>query len=319
MDLADRLLAGDRRALSRAISVVENGAPEGREIMREIFPHTGRAYVIGVTGAPGSGKSTLVAGLIRRYREKGLTIGVVAVDPTSPFSGGALLGDRIRMTQAEPDQGVFIRSLASRGQVGGLSRATGDVIALLDAGGKDLVLVETVGAGQTEIDVMRLAYTTVVILAPGLGDEIQAIKAGILEIGDLFVVNKVDLEGADRTVLQLEAMLDMVPTGRAWKPPVLKTVAVTGEGLDTLIENLDSHREFMEKSGDKDRRRRRYYAARIEEIIKDRVMAALAGQLAADVRSQGLVDRILRGEIDPYTAADELWSGLKKNEEGNGH
>ncbi len=235
MDLVDRLLAGDRRAVARLISLVENGAPESREALAALFPHTGHAHIVGITGSPGSGKSTLVNQLAKVFRRQGATVGIVAVDPTSPFSGGAILGDRIRMQDLCGDPGVFIRSMATRGALGGLARATSDVVKVLDAFGKDVILVETVGVGQDEVDIAKAAHTTIVVEAPGMGDDIQAIKAGVMEIADILVVNKADREGAERTVAALEMMLDL--NGHpacGWQTPVLKTVATQDEGIADL-------------------------------------------------------------------------------------
>ena len=243
MELLQRFAAGDKRALARAITLVENGAPEAPGIMREIFAKTGNAHVVGVTGAPGVGKSTLVDRLAVEYRGRGRTVGIIAVDPTSPFTGGAVLGDRIRMQKGAADEGVFIRSLAARGHLGGVSLATGDVIKVMDAFGMDMVIVETVGAGQSEVDIMGLVHTTLVVTIPGMGDDIQAIKAGILEIGDLFVVNKADRDGADRTVMELEVMLDMNPHQGPWRPPVLKTTARDNVGISDLVDGIERHLE----------------------------------------------------------------------------
>ncbi|HHY94484.1 MAG TPA: methylmalonyl Co-A mutase-associated GTPase MeaB, partial [Firmicutes bacterium] len=236
-ELVKQIRQGDRRALARAISRVEDGGEEGQRIIGEAFPYTGKAFVVGITGAPGAGKSTLVDALIGCCRQEGLRVAVIAVDPTSPFTGGALLGDRLRMQEHALDEGVFIRSLASRGSVGGLSRATGDVIWLCDAAGFDVIFVETVGAGQAEVDIMRYAQSTVVVMTPGMGDEVQVFKAGIVEIGDVFAVNKADQEGADRLARELEAMLSLA-TGRPWQPPVILTVAREGRGARELWQAL---------------------------------------------------------------------------------
>lgn len=323
-ELAENLLGGDRRALARAISLVENGTPAARALIKEIFPRTGRAATVGVTGAPGAGKSTLVSGLAREYRRRGKTVGVIAVDPSSPFTGGALLGDRIRMIHGEPDQGIFIRSLASRGHLGGLSRATSDAIALMDAAGKDVIIVEAVGAGQAEVEIMRAVHTTLVVLVPGMGDEIQAIKAGILEIGDVFVVNKADREGADQTASQLEMMLDMAVGTRPWDPPVVKTVARNGTGIDELVDRLEEHLRFLAGSGLLAQRRWMQVAERIKGIVQEQVLAELRAQDEEEGRGRAggrladLVARVLAGTLDPYAAAEELWNSLKSGDAAHG-
>ena len=229
------VLAGDRRSIARAISIIENEQPEAHEIVSAVYPHTGKAHIIGLTGPGGVGKSTLIEKIVREYRQEGKTVGVVAVDPTSPFTGGAFLGDRIRMQDLSTDEDVFIRSMASRNYPGGLARATKNAVKVLDAAGKDIVLVETVGAGQSEVEIIKVAQTIVLIQAPGLGDEIQAIKAGLMEIADIFVVNKADRENADKTVMDIQAMLQMNSKDKVWKPPILKTVALSGEGVPKLV------------------------------------------------------------------------------------
>ncbi len=308
MDLIPRLLAGESPALARAITLVENQHPDARELVARLYPHTGQARVIGITGPPGVGKSTLTDQLAVRFRQEGMPVGVVAVDPTSPFTGGAILGDRLRMTRAAGDPGVFIRSLATRGQLGGLSRATGDVIKLMDAAGRRLILLETVGTGQAEIDVMNYAHTTVVVAAPGLGDEIQAIKAGIMEIGDVFVVNKADREGADRTVAELEMMLDMAPDrgGDAWKPRVLRTVARDGTGVDEVLREVKAHWGHLEQAGRLQVWRRRQAEFELAGMVRSLAAARLlewAHQTGvwAEVR-----DRVVERSLDPCAGAELL-------------
>lgn len=304
----ERLLTGDRRALARTLSLVENDQQKARLILKELYPRTGQAHIIGFTGAPGVGKSTLVSQVITGFREKGRRVGVIAVDPSSPFTGGAILGDRIRMQGARIDEGVFIRSLATRGHLGGLARATGDMVKVLDAAGFPVILVETVGTGQSEVDIMRLAHTTVVVLAPGLGDDIQVIKAGILEIGDIFVVNKADREGADRTVMELEMMLDLAEReqGEYWRPPILRTVARDGQGVPALVESLEAHLAYLRTTG-------RWEALRLkmgqEELL--RTAQELAGELIRQRAEENgyletLVQAVGRRELDPYTAAEEI-------------
>ena len=304
--LIDRALAGDARALARLVSLVENGAPELRPVMKALAPLTGGARVIGLTGAPGVGKSTMTTALVSAYRERDLRVGVLAVDPTSPFTGGALLGDRVRMQDHATDPGVFIRSMASRGHLGGLAAATPQALRVLDAAGFGAVLVETVGVGQAEVEVASLADTTLVLVAPGTGDAVQAAKAGILEVGDIFVVNKCDNPGAQETVRNLRTMIAMAERGEGdWKPPIVMTTATTGEGIADLTAALDAHWSWLDSSGERDRRRR----ARAREEVAAVAVAALRqrmGGLPGDSRLDELAARVAAGELDPYSAADEL-------------
>lgn len=301
-----RARAGDARALARLVSLIENGSPHLRTIMKALVPFTGRARVLGLTGAPGVGKSTVTSALVTAYRERGLRVGVLAVDPTSPFSGGALLGDRVRMQDHATDDGVFIRSMASRGHLGGLSAATPQALRVLDAAGFDLVLIETVGVGQAEVEIASLADTTLVLVAPGMGDAIQAAKAGILEIADIFVVNKGDKPGIQETVRDLRTMIAMAQHGEGdWKPPIIVTTAMTGEGIADLTARLDAHWSWLDASGERDRRRR----ARAREEVAAIAVAALRqrmGGLPGDSRLSVLAVRVAEGELDPYSAADEL-------------
>ncbi len=300
---------GDVRALGRLLTWVENGAPELRQVLAAAAPLTGQARVLGLTGAPGVGKSTLSGALVAAYRQRGLRVGVLAVDPSSPFTGGALLGDRVRMQQHATDPDVFIRSMASRGQLGGLSRATPQALRVLDAAGFDVILVETVGVGQAEVAVASLADSTLVIVAPGLGDAIQAAKAGILEIGDLFVVNKSDQPGAQEAVRDLRTMIAMAQRAAGdWKPPIVLTVAASGAGLDDLTGQLDSHWAWLDDTGEGERRR----LARAREEISEIALAELRrrlGGLPGDARLDELARQVAAGELDPYAAADELISG----------
>jgi len=300
---------GDVRALGRLLTWVENGAPELRPVLAAAAPLTGQARVLGLTGAPGVGKSTLTGALVAGYRERGLRVGVLAVDPSSPFTGGALLGDRVRMQQHATDPDVFIRSMASRGQLGGLARATPQALRVLDAAGFDVILVETVGVGQAEVAVASLADSTLVIVAPGHGDAIQAAKAGILEIGDLFVVNKSDQPGAQETVRDLRTMIAMAQRAAGdWKPPIVSTVAASGTGLDDLTAKLDSHWAWLDDTGTGERRRR----ARAREEISVIALAELRrrlGGLPGDDRLDDLARQVTAGELDPYAAAGELISG----------
>jgi LAO/AO transport system kinase len=310
-ELVERLLERQPRALGRAISLLENGgrglaagAPV-RELIGRIYQRTGRARVVGVTGPPGAGKSTLVDRLARRCRQRGDTVGILAVDPTSPFTGGALLGDRIRMQSLYTDPGAFIRSMATRGAMGGLARATHDAVDLLDAAGFDWVLVETVGVGQDEVDVVRSVDSVVMVTVPGLGDDIQAIKAGILEIADVFVINKADREGVERTFKDLQMMLSIGEHG-TWLPPVLKAVATRDEGIESLLAEVERHREHLVASGELAARRRSHLRLRVETLLKERVVAAADQVLGLDRE----VERGFAARLDPYEVADRLFSGV---------
>ncbi len=303
--LVEDLLAGNRRAAARLISKVENDEPEKRELLQEIFPCTGNAYVIGVTGAPGSGKSSLVDCLLQQMRSENLKVGVIGVDPTSPFSGGAILGDRIRMQDHALDQDVFIRSMGTRGSLGGLARATREAIQVLDAFGKNIILVETVGVGQSEVDIVKTADSTMVVLTPAGGDSVQTIKAGIMEIADLFVVNKADFPGTERTLTEINMMLDMKEDDR-WRPPVVRTVSVRGEGIEEVWNSLQEHRRFMEESGRlleiRRERVRRELTEQVEYLVKNRIWDRVKEQIEFD----SLVEKIVLRHRDPYSAAYEL-------------
>ncbi len=314
-ELVRRAREGEARAVARLISYVEDASPAMREVTAALAPHAGRAQVIGLTGAPGVGKSTSTSVLVREYRARGLRVGVLAVDPSSPFSGGALLGDRVRMQDHATDPGVFIRSMASRGHLGGLSWATPQAIRVLDAAGFDIVLVETVGVGQSEVEVAGAADTTVVLLAPGMGDGVQAAKAGILEIGDVFVVNKADRDGADSTMRELRHMITLGAGPRSggrddpWSPPVLRTVASRGEGAVEVVDAIDAHREWLQRTGALGVRRLARAASEVEAIAFG-VLRSRIGDLRGDVRLEALAGRVVDGELDPYTAADLLVASL---------
>ena len=327
--LIDRLLKGDRLALARAISRVEDDADDAAQIVQAVFAHTGEAHLIGITGASGTGKSTLVSALAESYREIGLTIGVLAVDPTSPFSGGALLGDRVRMTKHSGDAGVFIRSMATRNGAGGLAKASADALLLLDAAGFDRILIETVGVGQTEVEIASVADTVVVVEAPGLGDEVQAIKAGLLEIADIFAVNKADRKGAERTVAALEMMLETAggaaqtilhhgqlmgataadDTDEGWSIPVLKTVAVSGGGVAQLRDALERHRTWLHESGAVAERERMRLERMLQTLVEVALRARMERALSPALR-QKLVERMQRRQIDPYSAAADVVKNL---------
>ena len=307
MSLAERILAGDIRAAARLMRDIDDNLPSAREELRTLFSHTGRAFLIGITGPPGAGKSTLVDQVTATFRTRGKRVGIVAVDPTSPFTGGAILGDRIRMNRHANDEGVFIRSLATRGYLGGLSRSTADVANVMDAMGMDIVIIETVGVGQDEVDIVRLAHTTLVVMVPGMGDDIQAIKAGILEIGDLFVVNKADRDGADRTARELSFMLEMnsYPEG-SWRPPVLLTEAQRGTGIVALVDMVQAHHEWLKQSGEMDRLLRDKHATLFQALLRDRLFAEVWGPLQKNGTFDVLLDGILARTRDPYSAVEGI-------------
>jgi len=310
---ADALIAaardGNHRSLARLVSLVENGAPALRSVMRAVAPYSGQARVIGLTGAPGVGKSSLTAALVRAYRAAGLRVGVLAVDPTSPFTGGALLGDRVRMQDQATDAGVFIRSMATRGRLGGLSWAAPQAVRILDAAGFDVICVETVGVGQAEVEIASLADTTLVILAPGLGDSVQAAKAGVLEIADIFVVNKSDRPGAHDVVRDVRTMLAMARyEAGGWRPPIVSASAATGEGVEELVVRLDAHWDWLGESGERDKRRVARAREEIAAIATADVRRRLGG-LPGDSRLDDLAGQVARGKLDPHSAADELLAG----------
>jgi len=308
--LAASILSGDPRAIARGISLVENETQEGPALVRELFERSGRAFIVGVTGAPGAGKSTLVDGIVSRWRKAGRTVGVLAVDPTSPFSGGAMLGDRVRMQAHAQDAGVFIRSMATRGHLGGLARATTDAALVLDAAGKDFVAIETVGVGQDEVEIARTADVSIVVLVPGMGDEVQALKAGVMEIADIFVVNKADRDGADRAVAEIESLLGLhtYPEGQ-WRPAIVRTEATTGRGLDDLVEVIT---RFGKQSSTIDLRRRSRARTQLRAVLAARLMQQVESRVS-EMDMDNLVDRIAARTLDPYTAADQVLgvSGLK--------
>jgi LAO/AO transport system kinase len=326
--LIDDLLAGKHRALARVITKIENRSPGYRELVSRLHEHTGQAEVIGITGSPGAGKSTLVDKMAATYRDRGETVGVIAIDPSSPFTGGAVLGDRIRMASNVGDMDVFFRSMSARGSLGGLSTATTDAVKAYDAFGKDKIIVETVGAGQNEIEIVKTADTVAVLVPPGSGDDVQMLKAGILEIADVFVVNKADLDGADRTVMELREMVGMRDSSpmaghhgadampdeetdtedddEGWEPPIVETVAKTGEGVEEFLETLADHVEWLSESGELETQARKRYQAEIQTLLREDTAALLEEELEARGGLEAYVDRVLKKETDPYSVADEL-------------
>jgi LAO/AO transport system kinase len=306
--LVDAVLGGDRRALARALSIVERGDAEARVIGRLVYPRAGQATTLGITGAPGAGKSTLTSALVAHIRSLGIRPAVLAVDPSSPFSGGAILGDRVRMAEHALDTEVFIRSMATRGHLGGLTLAVPEAIRVLDAAGFAWVIIETVGVGQVEVEIVSQADTTVVVVNPGWGDAVQANKAGLMEIADVFVINKADRDGVRQTRHDLKAMLQM-GDARGWTPPIVEAVATEGQGAAELWEAIDAHQEHLRATGELEVRRRRRLRGELESVVTERLRQR-AAELAGAVGSQGLIEQVQTGEIDPYTAADELLGPL---------
>ncbi len=294
------------RALAQSISLIESNDPRAEQMLAELYPQTGRARIIGITGSPGAGKSTLVASLAKYYRKQDKRIGIIAVDPTSPFTGGAILGDRIRMSELYTDRNVFIRSMATRGFLGGLAKATNDAVDVLDAAGFDIVLVETVGVGQDEVEVVRTVQTNLVVLVPGMGDDIQAIKAGIMEIGDIFVVNKADRPGADKTVTEVTMMMSLVEEHGDWIPPIVKTVASKNEGIAELDEAIAKHDAYLRTSGELDRRNRDRVRIRVETQLKERFMDRLIGGTVPRAEYEEMLEDVLRKRNNPHDAAESV-------------
>jgi LAO/AO transport system kinase len=310
-DWAAKVRAGDVRAISRAITAIENHSAESEELLRQLFPHTGKAYLTGVTGAPGTGKSTLVDRLAAYHRKREDRVGVIAVDPTSPYSGGAILGDRIRMQGHASDTGIFIRSMATRGFLGGLARSTAEVALLLDAAGKRQVLIETVGVGQDEIDIVRLADCVLVVLVPGLGDDIQNMKAGLMEIGDIFVLNKADREGADRLEEQLHAMLSLVMPRDGWHPPVIRTVATENRGVEELASTVERFRKHFESSGQRRQKHIELWQNRLIEMLESRLLEKVLGGKEGEARLRALAVEVAERKKDPFTAVSEILRGAR--------
>jgi len=304
--------AGDARTLARAISAVEDHAPESVELLKALFPFTGNALVVGLTGAPGSGKSTLVDQLAREYRRRHRTVGIIAVDPTSPYTGGAILGDRIRMQSHHADEGIYIRSMATRGYLGGLASTTADVATVLDAAGKDVILVETVGVGQDEIDIVRLAEVTIVILVPGMGDDVQSIKAGIMEIADIFVINKSDREGAERVEREIRAMQTLAIRSDKWTPPIIKTVATEGKGVPELAQAIDSYVEFLKKENLTLNKKVQNWRERLVEMLRESLLERVLREQMGDGAVTRYAAEVAEHRRDPYSLVEEIVAGLGK-------
>ena len=306
MEIVERLLNGDKRATARLISMIENGDQQAVKALSLLHSHTGNAHIIGVTGPPGAGKSTLVDRLAKSYRQLNKTIGIIAVDPSSPFTGGAILGDRIRMSDLNTDPGVFIRSMGTRGHLGGLSRATADVIKVFDSFGMDKIIVETVGAGQSEVEIASHAHTTLLVEMPGLGDDIQTIKAGIMEIGDIFVINKADRAGVDRTEAEIRTMLTLTPEEKEWHPPVLRTIANSGEGIEDLRDEIEKHHEYLQSSGQLILMGHERVREEFIDILKANVTKYIIERSIDQKKFDELLKKIIAKQIDPYSAAQEL-------------
>ncbi|MCK5039114.1 MAG: methylmalonyl Co-A mutase-associated GTPase MeaB [Thermoplasmata archaeon] len=310
MDLAERVLAGDKRGVARLISLIEAEDEDAFVQLGKLHSRTGKAHIIGVTGPPGSGKSTIVDRMAKAFRQMDKKVGIIAVDPTSPFTGGAILGDRIRMLDLTLDEGVFIRSMGTRGHLGGLSRAASGAVKVLDAFGMDIILIETVGAGQSEVEIVSHAHTTIIVEMPGLGDEIQTIKAGIMEIGDIFVINKADRQGADKTAMEIQAMLGLNPEKPEWEPPILQTIARTNKGIDALVEKAMEHYDYLKKSGNFENILEQGIREELEVLIKNQ-LGRLMGQVVDRERQDEFINKIMEKELDPYTAANILMENVK--------
>jgi LAO/AO transport system kinase len=303
---AEQVRAGDVRAISRAVSAIENRSTEAEEILRQVFPYTGNAYLVGITGAPGTGKSTLVDRMAGHYRGEKKTVGIIAVDPSSPFTGGAILGDRVRMQGHATDSGIFIRSMATRGYLGGLAQATGDTALLLDAAGKQMILVETVGVGQGEIQIVRLADCTIVVLVPGMGDDVQSLKAGLMEIGDIFVINKSDREGADRFEQQLRGVLGIVPEREGWKPPIVRTIATENKGIDALAHQIELFRAHFDQAQERRAREVAHWKEWLLRLLESRLMERVVGAHMDEAQFDALAADVAARKKDPYAAVNEI-------------